>query len=129
MVVASRTFSGNTTLAMVLSERPFRELCGAIERAGRYARAVVVKRSGADCVKACQPYVSRVKRSGGINYLYPPGASVLCVGVSYRNGRSGNAGDAGWRILQKRRDPEAFDDRLNYEEVLCFRKQLEEVKP
>lgn len=27
-----------------------------------------------------------------------------------------------WRILQKRRDPEAFDNRLNYEEVLCFRK-------
>ena len=27
-----------------------------------------------------------------------------------------------WRILQKRRDPAAFDDRLNYEEVLAFRK-------
>ena len=27
-----------------------------------------------------------------------------------------------WRILQKRRDPEAFDDRLNYEEVLAFKK-------
>ncbi len=27
-----------------------------------------------------------------------------------------------WRILQKRRDPAAFDDRLNFEEVLAFRK-------
>jgi len=27
-----------------------------------------------------------------------------------------------WRILQQRRDPEAFDDRLRYEEVLAFRK-------
>ena len=27
-------------------------------------------------------------------------------------------------LLQKRRDPEAFDGRLNYEEVLCFRKPL-----
>jgi len=27
-----------------------------------------------------------------------------------------------WRILQKRRDPAAFDDRLNYETVLAFRK-------
>ena len=27
-----------------------------------------------------------------------------------------------WRILQKRRDPAAFDDRLNYEEVIAVRK-------
>ncbi len=27
-----------------------------------------------------------------------------------------------WRILQKRRDPAAFDERLMYEEVLAFRK-------
>ncbi len=27
-----------------------------------------------------------------------------------------------WRILQKRRDPQAFDDRLNYEEIWAFRK-------
>lgn len=27
-----------------------------------------------------------------------------------------------WRILQKRRDPAAFDDRLNYEEVLVMRR-------
>jgi SAM-dependent methyltransferase len=27
-----------------------------------------------------------------------------------------------WRILQQRRDPEAFDERLRYEEVLAFRK-------
>ena len=27
-----------------------------------------------------------------------------------------------WRILQKRKNPDAFDDRLNYEEVLAFRK-------
>ncbi len=27
-----------------------------------------------------------------------------------------------WRILQKRRDPAAFDERLNFEEVLAFRK-------
>lgn len=27
-----------------------------------------------------------------------------------------------WRILQKRRDPAAFDERLNYEEVLAVRK-------
>ena len=29
-----------------------------------------------------------------------------------------------WRILQKRRDPEGFDDRLNYEEVHAFKKPL-----
>mgnify|MGYP001607781954 CR=1 FL=1 len=29
-----------------------------------------------------------------------------------------------WRILQKRRDPAAFDDRLMYEEVLAFRKSV-----
>ena len=28
-----------------------------------------------------------------------------------------------WRILQKRRDPAAFDDRLNFEYVLAFRKR------
>ena len=28
-----------------------------------------------------------------------------------------------WRILQKRRDPAAFDERLMYEEVLAFRKE------
>tara|TARA_Y100000310_G_scaffold298278_1_gene332096 strand:- start:131 stop:469 length:339 start_codon:yes stop_codon:yes gene_type:complete len=27
-----------------------------------------------------------------------------------------------WRILQKRRDPAAFDDRLKYEEVYAFRR-------
>ena len=27
-----------------------------------------------------------------------------------------------WRILQKRRSPDTFDDRLNFEEVLAFRK-------
>jgi len=27
-----------------------------------------------------------------------------------------------WRILQRRRDPEAFDERLRFEEVLAFRK-------
>ena len=27
-----------------------------------------------------------------------------------------------WRILQQRRDPAAFDERLKYEEVLAFRK-------
>jgi hypothetical protein len=27
-----------------------------------------------------------------------------------------------WRILQQRRDPEAFDERLRYETVLAFRR-------
>jgi len=30
-----------------------------------------------------------------------------------------------WRILQKRRDPAAFDERLKFEEVLAFRKEGE----
>lgn len=28
-----------------------------------------------------------------------------------------------WRILQKRRTPDTFDDRLNYEEIIAFRKE------
>lgn len=34
-----------------------------------------------------------------------------------------------WRVLQKRRDPAAFDERLNYEEVLAFRKPADAAGP
>ena len=34
-----------------------------------------------------------------------------------------------WRILQRRRSPETFDDRLNYETVLAFRKEPRKKMP